>query len=282
MARSRPEAISPTAHYTGTVWLQNGLSHPAFTTLPGKALYFGLKAPMALSGRLGGPTLESFLLARHQLIDDQLDAAIQRGEISQVIEVAAGLSPRGWRFSQRYGNRITYLEADLPDMAARKRQLLEAGGLASPQHRVHVVNALADEGPESLQALAATLDPTRGTAIITEGLINYFDTAAVEAMWARFARVLQGFPHGLYLSDLHVKSNNQGAATDTFMKLLSTFVRGRVHLHFDSERQAVTALGHAGFDTAELLDPRTFRDRLPDCARPGAGLVRVVRAGTEG
>ena len=35
MPRANPELISPTAHYTGTVWLQHGLSHPAFATLQG-------------------------------------------------------------------------------------------------------------------------------------------------------------------------------------------------------------------------------------------------------
>lgn len=279
MPRNHPEAISPTAHYTGNVWLQNGLSHPAFSTLRGQAFYYALKGPLALSGRLGGPTLEAFLLARHRLIDLQLELAIESGQITQVIEVAAGLSPRGWRFIDRYRERITYIEADLPGMAVRKRRLLDDGGLESPNHHVAGVNALADDGPDSLDTLALALDPTQGTAIITEGLINYFDTETVVAMWQRFARVLSRFPRGLYLSDLHLGSTNQGVAVDAFMKLLSTFVRGQVHLHFHSEAEAAAALREAGFDQAVLFDPRAFADRIPDCGRPGAGLVRVVAAG---
>ena len=57
------------------------------------------------------------LLARHHLIDHRLHAAIESGRVGQVIEVAAGLSPRGWRFASRYGSRLTYLEADLPATA---------------------------------------------------------------------------------------------------------------------------------------------------------------------
>lgn len=280
MPRSRPEAISPTAHYTGTVWLQNGLSHPAFATLRGQGLYYALKGPMALSSRLGGPSLEDFLLARHRLIDLQLAEAIEEGRISQVIEVAAGLSPRGWRFTERYKGRIRYLEADLPGMARTKRELLVNGGLDREGHEVHDINALADDGPESLAALAATLDRTQGTAIITEGLINYFDTETVAGMWARFARVLSGFPTGLYLSDLHIKAVNKGVLTDAFMRGLSTFVRGRVHLHYDSAEAALQALRHSGFDHADLLRPSDFGHRLPDCRRSGADLVRVVSART--
>ncbi len=280
MPRLRPEAISPTAHYTGTVWLQHGLSHPAFATLRGQALYYALKAPLAASSLFGGPTLEGFLLARHRLIDMQLEQAIESGEISQVIEIAAGLSPRGWRFAERYRERITYIEADLPDMAACKRKLLVDGGLDSEHHHICTVNALLDDGPGSLRELVQGLDPTRGLAIITEGLINYFDTEAVLAMWQRFAGVLSGFSHGLYLSDLHVRSVNDGVTTRAFMDMLSTFVRGRVHLHFDSETEACEEMLHAGFSQGQLLDPRSFAASVPDCRRAGAGLVRVVVART--
>lgn len=280
MPRKHPEAISPTAHYTGTVWLQNGLSHPAFATLRGQALYYSLKAPLAASGLLGGPTLEGFLLARHRLIDLQLEQAIESGEITQVVEIAAGLSPRGWRFAERYRDRITYIEADLPDMAASKRRLLVDGGLDSEHHHVCVVNALIDDGPDSLRELVQGLDPSRGLAIITEGLINYFDSEAVLDMWQRFAGVLSGFSHGFYLSDLHVRSVNESPATRAFMALLSTFVRGQVHLHFDSETEACEEMLRAGFSEGQLLDPRSFRASLPDCRRPGADLVRVVVART--
>ena len=92
MPRANHELISPTAHYTGYVWLQHGLSHPAFATLQGQAFYYALKAPMAMAKGLGGPTLEAFLLARHRLIDLQLENAIESGEITQIIEIAAGLS----------------------------------------------------------------------------------------------------------------------------------------------------------------------------------------------
>jgi len=51
-----------------------------------------------------------------------------------VIEVAAGLSPRGWRFRRRYGDRLTYVEADLPAMAARKRGALERMGSLGDRH----------------------------------------------------------------------------------------------------------------------------------------------------
>jgi hypothetical protein len=67
-------------------------------------------------------------------------------------------------------------------------------------------------------------------------------------------------------------------ASKTFVKLLSQFVRGSVHLHFDSEGMAEIALKKAGFHQAKLWSPRQFSDALPVCRVRGANLVRVIQA----
>src|SRR5918912_703704 len=128
LLRRGSDAISPTAHYTGHVWGRNGLSHPELATLEGRVFFDALAPAMLASRAVGGPTLEGLLLARHRIIDELLTEAIEDGRVAQVIEIAAGMSPRGWRFAQRYGERLTYVEADLPAMAARKRQALERMG----------------------------------------------------------------------------------------------------------------------------------------------------------
>ena len=279
MARSSA-AISPTAHYTGYTWYEHGLSHPALVTPQGRLMHGALKPLHMLANMAGAPTLQAFLLARHRMIDMALTHAIEEGRVSQVIEVAAGLSPRGWRFKQRHGDRLRYIEADLPDMAQRKSQLLTQAGLLTPGHEVVPLDALADEGALSLSALARTLDPAQGTAIITEGLVNYFDTPTVMGMWGRFAKVLGGFPHGLYLSDIHLIQGNQHAGITGFKALLSTFVKGRVHLHFDTEDQAIQALRQAGFEHAVLRAPKAVANELGLALQPGANAVRVIEART--
>lgn len=278
MARENPETISPTAHYTGYVWFANGLSEDAFATRTGRLLYQALRGPNLLAQRTGRPSLEGMLLARHRLIDLRLQQAIDAGEVSQVVEVAAGLSPRGWRFASRYGDRITYVEADLPAMVTRKRAILARLG-SSPHHRVAEVNALTDLGPSSIAALCGDLDPMRGTAIITEGLINYFARETVLAMWQRFAAGLRRFPHGLYLTDIMLADDNRGPLSAAFMHLLSAFVRGRVHLPFASTGDAETQLAAAGMP-GRALDPRDFADQLAGLERAGASRVRILEGKT--
>jgi O-methyltransferase involved in polyketide biosynthesis len=253
--------ISPTAHYTGFVWYRNGMSHPAFKTREGQLLHAALRPMNAVYEFAGRASLEGMLLARHRVIDFLLEQAIASGEVGQVVEVAAGLSPRGRRFSARHAERgLVYIEADLPGMIARKREVLGRAGLGSEHHHLVEVDALADDGPRSLfEACGALLDPSLGCALITEGLLGYFDPISVEGMWHRFARFLGGYPSGLYLADLHTRADAEGLrGAKLFQRLLSMFARGQVHLHFDGPEDAEEALRAAGFGDATVHDPADF------------------------
>ena len=161
--------VSPTAHYTGYVWARNGLSDPELETVEGRVLFETLRVPMTVSALLGGGTLEAYLLTRHRAIDALLQRAIDEGRVTQVVEVAAGLSPRGLRFTRRYGDRLTYVEADLPEMVTRKRAALERIGSLSDRHRVEEVDALRDQGPASLGELAGCSATWRRTTCAASG-----------------------------------------------------------------------------------------------------------------
>jgi O-methyltransferase involved in polyketide biosynthesis len=207
---------------------------------------------MWLSGALGSGTLERYLMARHLAIDAALTRAIDDGGITQVLEVAAGMSPRGWRFTSRYEG-LTYVEADLPAMAARKRRALDRMGSLSERHPVLDIDVLSDE---SVAAAVAGLDRGHGLAIITEGLLGYLPTEQVVEVWQRFARTLSEFTRGRYIAELHQSS----AATPViraFRIALGAFVRGRVYLHFETDADAREALLAAGFSDVEIGQTET-------------------------
>jgi len=274
--RSGPDAISPTAHYTGQTWVRNELSPDELATWQGRLLFDALRPAMAVSRALGGPTLGGLLLARHRIIDHELERAIEAGRIGQVIEVACGMSPRGWRFATLWGDRLAYVEADLPAMARRKREALERIGPLGDRHRVAELDVLRDSSPLSLDELAADLDPATGTAIITEGLLSYLSDADVLAVWRRIAVALRRFPNGLYLSDLRLAGPGRDPIEEVFNLALSGFVRGRVHPHFEDEEDAAGQLVGAGFDAARLHDGGAHAAAADVCADPGAALIRVI------
>ena len=269
--------ISPTAHYTGYICWKYGLSDERLRSKQGAVLYYLLQPMMFFSAKRKGPQLKDFLLARHKLIDLHLQQAIDSGKVTQIIEIAAGLSPRGLRFAKKYGNKITYIEADLEGMANRKRQLI-GDIIDNKHHQIVTIDALADEGYQSLAEISQKFSKDQGVAIITEGLINYFDENNVSSMWKRFAKTLTQFPNGLYLSDIHLASHNKGRQANAFSKILSTFVRGGVFLHFNQREDAEKALLDCGFKTAKLHEPGDWKDRVKECDAKGANLVRVIEA----
>ncbi len=270
------QRISPTAHYTAEVWARNGLAPAELRTLQGRLLHLALAPINAAGQRRFGLSIEPFLLARHRGIDALLSSAIDAGEIGQVVELAAGLSPRGWRFHQRYGARIDYIETDLPEMAARKRAALTRAGDLDDHHRVTALDATRPTGPGSLTELVSGLDPKRGTAIITEGLLNYLPRGQLLGTWTRFAGALAGFPHGRYYSDLHL-DDRSSRPVDLFRLALAGFVRGRVELHFTSTAEVEQHLQSCGFISASV---RRGDRSIPDPA-PGAELVHVIEARTD-
>lgn len=268
--RSGPHTISPTAHYTGYVWVRHGYAPAELATPAGRVFFHSIRPLMAVGRAIGPGSLEEILLARHALIDERLGRAIASGRVTQVVEIAAGLSPRGLRCVEAYGDRVTYVEADLPAMAARKRDALDRLGVLGPRHRVVDIDALEDDGPLSLASITRDLDRSQGLAIITEGLLNYLSPADVAGLWSRIAHVLEGFVHGVYLSDLHLAAENDGRIERIGMALVAPFVRGRMYLHFNGVAGAIEALELAGFDHSELHRPSEF---------PG---VRVIESRTEG
>ncbi len=273
----RTERISPTAYATGYLWYKLGLSHPAMATPQGERLdkYFSL-----LMKVLGGKVFQNLMIARHKGIDSLLERAIEDGRIGQVIEIAAGLSGRGIRMSQKYGQRLRYIETDLPHMAALKRKLLDEAKLLSDRHQVMDLNALAQTGPDSLTEIVKSLDPNVGTAIITEGLMNYLHPLSARAVWGRIARNLKTFPQGLYLADVYLVQQHRGLAAKLFGGVIQLFVRGRMHIHFESVEHGQRLMQDAGFVNAVIHETRDLPETREISRQPGGERVRLLEART--
>jgi O-methyltransferase involved in polyketide biosynthesis len=276
--RPGSHTISPTALYTGQVWQAHGLGHPALApalgSLPGRVGYAASELAFRPVAWSGGPTLTAFLLARHRIIDALLQRAVEAGEVGQVVELAAGLSPRGLRLRAAHPE-VDYVEVDLPDMTARKRRALTRAGVDPARHRAVAADVF---GPE-LDELFTSLDARRGVAVVTEGLLNYFPTEAVTRLWGRIATATRDLPRGLYLSDLHL-DDHVATPDRVFAAGLGLAVRGGVHFHFEDAARAQSALTDAGFTGATLHRPADFSATLPGMTEPGAGRVRVVEAWT--
>lgn len=274
--------ISPTAHYTGYVWCRHKLSPPELATTRGRLMFEALRWPMQLAARANsGLTLELLLLQRHHIIDHLLSEAVASGAVSQIVEVAAGMSGRGLRLTARFPE-LVYVEADLPAMAAGKRERLAR--LAGRSHRHHVVDvdALETSGPLSLvEAAGVHVDPSCGIAVVTEGLLNYFPRELVERIWRNITTLMaMSSAGGTYVSDLHLRDHtHQRVLVRTFRALLGKFARGSIHLHYADEREAAAALHASGFDGGvRFVRPPDVEHDVPIPPHNGLHYVNILHA----
>lgn len=275
--------ISITAHHTGFTWYAYGLGPKELAT-PAGALLFHSLHPFMRAGRalLGLADLETYLVQRHIILDHLMDREVRENGAVQVLEMASGLSPRGLRLLARNPDRgISYVEADLPAMAARKRRVLKQNGLLAPGHSVTEVNILAESGPDSMEAVFAKhLNPGQRSIILTEGLINYFPLPVVLALWRRIAALLASSGGGIYLSDNmpDLSSWLRRRLIRPAKRMVEILARGRTHLHFTRDAQAEQALLFAGFTLARVHRPESFFTSLPIPQSRRPSFIRVLEA----
>lgn len=273
-------SISFTALYTGHVWAANGLSAPAFQTRTGRLFYHALAPFEYVGGKLFGGNIRTFLLQRHYLIDHLVEQAIAEDGVTQILEIACGLSPRGYRFCQRHP-QLTYIEADLPDMADRKQRLLARTGSLSSRHQALPLNIFAQHTDDSLEGvLQAHFDPGKPVLVITEGLVNYFDLPSVEIFWRRLRVALQHFPAGIYLTDNYPLLDDHPfrRTMSALRDMLGAVSRSKVSFHFGSDREAQTHFELLGFTSAQVHDPSHYYAQLPIPRSRGTPFVRIIEA----
>ncbi|MEC7120300.1 MAG: class I SAM-dependent methyltransferase [Pseudomonadota bacterium] len=263
--------ISFTAHYTGYIWYQLGWSHAALASRKGHRLAALMHPLELLMERYVGGSMRSTLKQRHTLIDRQLDRLLDQYPDLQVLEIAAGLSPRGWRYRQKHPH-LTYVEADLPDMAAAKRVALQH--IEQPTPRIEAVDLFTDQ----LSTLLRSFDPERPLVVISEGLVNYFTQDMLVELWGNLAEGLSQFPVGVYLTDIYPEPIKHRLARLIWnaSRLLKVLSRSAFTFHFQSPEDLRTLMNDTGFYKIKVFQPSN--DDAPMRTDHFGDLVWVIEA----
>jgi O-methyltransferase involved in polyketide biosynthesis len=268
---SRWNRVSPTAHYTAQVWHVAGLPWAdRFDTRIGRWMH-RLSAPSRRLGSvIGMPVLNDVLLQRHRLIDHLLRSR----EVVQLLELAAGLSPRLAAFCAAGGHGV---DVDLPPMIALKRKLLAP---LPARYAAVALDLLACD--DYFAALGEHLSCDAGkTMVVTEGLLPYFGQAQRQMLLERIARLLRAVGGGFYATDLHHvdKSAWQGLAGRMATGFLSRFA-GVDRIQFiEGEEQGREIFGNAGFAPVEVVYPAKLADELELPRVEGALAIYVGHIG---
>jgi O-methyltransferase involved in polyketide biosynthesis len=272
MAKANSEKIGPTAHYTAYVWHRFGFPHAElFATPKGAALFWSLRLSgewiTTLSPRV--PSLVRWLGYRHRLIE----LAVERTSPDRVVEVGAGLSRRGITFAADRG--IEFVEMDLPHMiAVKKKRLARAPAELQKraQGKLQLLEADALAAGFARQ-LAEVLAGAKRPAVITEGVLPYFDVPDKIRIMRAIREALAAAGGGTYVTDgrtrRHMKAVPIGSRVVRGATLIAT--RGRGHgKDFEDEDDVRRAFREAGFTTAEIVDPSSLPDAPPARTLPGA------------
>jgi O-methyltransferase involved in polyketide biosynthesis len=185
--------IPPSALYTAATWHWGELPGADLVTPPNARPVFRVVNAYSSIYRLINPgwhSLKHTLLHRHAGIDHLL----RESNCSQVIEIAAGFSPRGTAFST--DPSLRYFEVDLPAVIAAKRALLQS--TAAGQAVLRRENFALLEG--DVTALDWSSYAACPSFIITEGLMMYFDRAMQMPIWRGICEFLRS-NRGEYVFD---------------------------------------------------------------------------------
>ncbi|OTG68544.1 leucine carboxyl methyltransferase [Acinetobacter sp. ANC 4470] len=250
--------ISFTAHYTGYIWYSMGISHPVFATAKGKMLAKLVHPLESWAEKFIGGSMRSTLKQRHSMIDQHLTQLIEQHPDLQVLEIASGLSPRGWNFRQKFPN-IDYRELDLPDMAKVKTQALQKIDRNSPE--VLAVDLFTADFEQAFQVF----DPTRPLVVISEGLINYFNKDMLLQLLRAIAHYGQNFKELHYLTDIYPEPVKNKLANFIWgcSKLLKWMSRSAFSFHFIHPQQAQDFFQQAGFEQVNIVQPQHYFNHQP-------------------
>ncbi|MEQ1160521.1 class I SAM-dependent methyltransferase [Acinetobacter calcoaceticus] len=275
---SKHRHISFTAHYTGYIWYQMGISHEALATAKGKSLAYLVHPIESWAEKYVGGSMRTTLKQRHTMLDHHLEKLIQENPDLQVLEIACGLSPRGWWFRQHYPS-ITYRELDLPDMAQTKQNALQQIEQNAPE--ILSVDLFTEAFAQAFEVF----DPNRPLVVISEGLINYFDKDLLKQLIQSIAHYGTAFKTFHYLTDLYPEPIKNKLATLIWnsSKLLKLMSRSSFSFHFKSPQEVQDFFKDAGFQHATVEQPQIFFGQVPsnDHEQHLGDLVWIIHSQTK-
>ncbi len=251
--------LSVTAKYTAHCWKFGKFEcAELLDTDEAKFLFDVTNAILDLTSGKAAPSLPHSLVQRHTIIDRLLsDWLLQEGGGGQVLELAAGLSARGVRFTSNPD--VSYTEVD---------------------------NLRFVSGDLTRLDLESLVDPARPVFLIAEGLFMYLQADAQRVLWRRLAS-LCAQPGSAHVFDLvpsceEAQANRAGRVLDLGLRLVTG---GRTFAKDERTRGDLSSdLVDAGFDSVTTHDPSGDLDRwnLPHTRVPTKQLVFHASGGGAG
>lgn len=271
-------SLFTTALYTAQVWIRAGVPCAGLFECSEARMVHGASSLLMAAGRLfrsDGPQLEPALVQRHRMFD----ALVEEFEGGYVLELAAGLSPRGARFSAQDG--VQYVEVDLAPVMAVKRGLLAR--TVQGQEIALRENMQFVSGDLRHMDLLELIPPGESVLVIGEGLFMYLGADEQRGLWRRVADLIAGRAGSQLAFDLvpPCEQASGGTTGRLLAKLMGAFTGGRGFALDDRTREDLCAdLERCGFVSPRCLAPGEAPEswRVPHLELPTEQLLFLAGA----
>ncbi len=178
--------------------------------------------------------------ARYKL----LNRFLKESGNKQILELAAGIAPRGIEVSQ--DPEKTYVEIDLPGIVKQKKEIIESleqQSKISSHKNLQIIEGSALD-PETLSKAAADFDKNKPIAVIHEGLMRYLNFKEKAQVAENIRGLLQKFG-GVYITpDITLKVLADNPVKDVTSKMIGMDIDANA---FESVEQAEQFFGDLGF-----------------------------------
>jgi len=218
------------------------------------------------------PEIAPQIEARHKLINKLLNES----GINQVIELAAGLSPRGLEMTDN--PNFNYIEIDLPDVYMQKKRIIEMIGKRDNLH-VRAGNAM---DINTLEDGLSLLDSRENVVIINEGLLRYLNFKEKERVAKTVHEILERFG-GLWITpDISLVKALETENSKTKSKIDQISKRIGINVKSNSFRdigEALSFFEELGFSVEEhgfleVVDELVSPERLHQTKKQAEDLIR--------
>lgn len=245
--------VGPTALYTAQAWREGCFENAEyFDDRLGRWMYKAGNLTRKIARPFLPPFMKDFnefLFIRHRAFEDRLDSMLP----DMVIEVAAGLSPRGLTYSRRWSNTL-YQELDLPNMVAAKEARLKS--LNQPENYLLAeTDILADD---FVHRLPVKPKSNQHVVVITEGLMDYLSMEEKQRAWGNVVKLLEmAHPDSRYLTECwpsHRVMPGSGPGKWAVNGLGMLVGRRMGENLFSTKEAADEAMREAGFSTVSRPD----------------------------
>jgi O-methyltransferase involved in polyketide biosynthesis len=194
------------------------------------------------------------------------DRILAEHDMTQVLEIAAGLSPRGLAMTRNPD--VVYVVTDLPQILEEEKTIAETilakSNSRRPNLHFEAANAL---DMESLSRAAAIFESNRLVAIITEGLFSYLNRREQEALAGNIHELLEKYDGFWITSEVHTKQYWQQISkideklVRERLSAISSSTDSNIESNvFADENDLERFFGEAGFKIEEYSHSKVLED----------------------